>query len=85
MNLVRFSIYTIIGSGAWNAMLIGVGALLGTQHEKLEGYLSYLDYLVYGALAVALVVLVARRVRESRTPRTRRAKADAAAVDDMGA
>lgn len=65
MNLVTFSIYTIIGSGLWNALLIGVGAALGTQHEQLEHYLGYLDYAVYTAIAVALVVLVIRRMREA--------------------
>lgn len=83
MNLVRFSLYTIIGSGLWNAMLIGVGAALGTQHEKLEQYLGYLDYVVYGALAIALVVLVIRRIREARTPQSRAGQADAAAMDGM--
>ncbi|MEU4016485.1 DedA family protein [Microbacterium sp. NPDC028030] len=65
MNLITFSVYTIIGSGAWNTLLIGVGAALGTQHEQLEHYLGYLDYVVYTAIAVALVVLVVRRVREA--------------------
>ncbi|AXL11620.1 DedA family protein [Microbacterium foliorum] len=83
MGLVRFSAYTIIGSGAWNAMLIGVGAALGTQHERLEHYLGYLDYAVYTAIAVALLVLVLRRVREARSLRSRSSKADAAAVDGM--
>jgi membrane protein DedA with SNARE-associated domain len=64
MGIVRFSIYTIIGSGLWNALLLGVGAALGTQHERLEHYLGYLDYLVYAAIAIALAVLVLRRVRE---------------------
>jgi membrane protein DedA with SNARE-associated domain len=75
MNIVRFSVYTVIGSGLWNALLLGVGAALGTQHEQLEQYLGYLDYAVYTAIAVALVVLVARRVREARAGR-RRAVAD---------
>lgn len=66
MNLIRFSAYTIVGSGLWNTLLIGVGALLGTQHEQLEHLLGYLDYAVYSALAVALAVLVARRIREAR-------------------
>lgn len=83
MNLVRFSLYTIIGSGSWNAMLIGVGAALGTQHDRLENYLSYLDYGVYIALAIGLAVLIVRRVREAVTPRSSRARADAAAIDDM--
>lgn len=74
MNLVTFSIYTIVGSGAWNALLLGVGAALGTQHEQLEQYLGYLDYAVYTAIMIALVVLVARRVREAAGER--RAVAD---------
>lgn len=66
MNLVRFSVYTIVGSGLWNTLLIGVGALLGTQHEQLEHLLGYLDYAVYSALIIALGVLVLRRIREAR-------------------
>ncbi|GGM45229.1 DedA family protein [Microbacterium saperdae] len=84
MGLVRFSVYTIIGSGLWNAMLIGVGAALGTQHEKLERYLGYLDYVVYTAIAVALVVLVIRRILEARAPRSLSARADAATIDAAG-
>ena len=81
MNLARFSIYTIIGSGTWNAFLIGAGALLGSQHEKLEAYLGYLDYVVYSAIVLALVVLVVRRVREARSSRNQH---DKGAVDDLG-
>lgn len=69
MGLVRFSVYTILGSGAWNALLIGVGAALGSQHELLEGYLKYLDYAVYGAILLALAILILRRVREARAER----------------
>lgn len=66
MTLVRFSLYTIVGSGLWNSFLIGVGAALGTQHEQLEGVLGYVDYVVYAAIAIALGILVVRRVREAR-------------------
>lgn len=69
MNLVRFSAYTVIGSGLWNTLLIGAGAALGTQHAALENYLGYLDYVVYTALTLAILVLVVRRVRETRTTR----------------
>lgn len=71
MNLARFSAYTIVGSGTWNALLIGVGAALGTQHERLEQYLGYIDYAVYTAIAIAAVVLVTRRLREARAVRVR--------------
>lgn len=80
MGLIRFSLYTIIGSGAWNTLLIGVGAALGTQHELLDEYLGYLDYVVYSAIAIALAVLIVRRVRETRAHKrelTERGHADA--------
>lgn len=76
MNLVTFSVYTIIGSGLWNALLLGVGAALGTQHEQLEQYLGYLDYAVYSAIAIALVVLVVRRIREAAGERKTLARAE---------
>jgi len=69
MNLAVFSVYTVIGSGLWNTLLIGVGAALGTQHEQLEHYLGYLDYVVYAAIAIALIVLVIRRMREAASER----------------
>ena len=70
MNLVTFSVLTMLGSGLWNGMLIGVGAALGSEHERLEKYLGYVDLVVYAALALAVGVLVWRRVREARGARS---------------
>ena len=70
MNLVTFSVLTMLGSGLWNGMLIGVGAALGSEHERLEKYLGYVDLVVYAALALAVGVLVGRRVREARSARS---------------
>ncbi|MRG59362.1 DedA family protein [Agromyces sp. CFH 90414] len=66
MPPLAFCLFTAIGSGAWNTLLIGVGAALGTQHALLEEYLQYLDWVVYSAIAIALAVLVFRRIREAR-------------------
>lgn len=66
MPLVVFSLFTVLGSGLWNTLLIGVGAALGTQHQLLEQWLEYLDLVVYTAIAAALVVLIVRRIREAR-------------------
>lgn len=70
MNLVTFSVLTMLGSGLWNGMLIGVGAALGSEHERLEKYLGHVDLVVYAALAAAVGVLVWRRVREARSARS---------------
>jgi membrane protein DedA with SNARE-associated domain len=66
MHLFTFSIFTIAGSAIWNALLIGLGAALGTQYKLIDRYSSYLNYAVYAAFAGILVWLVIRRVRRGR-------------------
>ncbi|MEZ0493578.1 DedA family protein [Kineococcus sp. TBRC 1896] len=69
MNLVKFSLFTVAGSGMWNALLIGLGMALGTQYELVEQYGHYLDYAFYAAIAGVLAWAVARRVRSRRAER----------------
>ncbi|QAY72914.1 DedA family protein [Agromyces protaetiae] len=66
MPLWSFIGLTAIGSGVWNALLIGLGALLGRQHDVLEQWLGYLDLVVYAALAAFVIWLIVRRVRAGR-------------------
>ena len=66
MNLATFSIFTIAGSGLWNSVLIGLGALLGTQYALLEQYSRYLNYAVYAATAAVIAWLIVRSVRRRK-------------------
>ena len=70
MNLLPFSLYTIAGSGIWNALLISLGALLGTQYHLVDQYSHWLNYIVYAAIAGIVLWLVVRRVRKRRAART---------------
>lgn len=69
MHLGLFVLCTAIGSGVWNAALIGVGAALGTQRHLIDPYLDVLDVVVYAGLALAVAVLVVRRLRRRRASR----------------
>lgn len=66
MPLLTFSVFTVIGSGLWNGLLIGLGAALGTQYELIDRYAQYLDYAVYTAIAGVVVFLVVRSIRRRR-------------------
>ncbi|MBD8703125.1 DedA family protein [Frigoribacterium sp. CFBP 13712] len=66
MPLVTFSLFTIVGSGIWNTLLISLGAALGTQYELIDEYAKYLDYIVYGAIAGVIVWLVVRALLRRR-------------------
>ncbi|PRB36079.1 DedA family protein [Arthrobacter sp. MYb23] len=66
MNLVTFSIFTVAGTGVWNALLIGAGALLGQQYHLVDQYSRFLNYAVYAGLAAFVVWLIIRRVKKRK-------------------
>lgn len=66
MHLATFSVFTILGSGLWNSLLVLGGAALGTQYERVEAYTEWIDRAVYLAVAVVVVAFVVRRVRRGR-------------------
>jgi membrane protein DedA with SNARE-associated domain len=63
MPLWRFILYTIIGSGVYNLVLIGLGFVLGSRWKTVEQYSNYLNYAIYAAIAVAVGLFVVKRLR----------------------
>lgn len=55
MNIWKFSIYTIIGAGLWNAFLAFVGKELGKNWTEVLKYSSTIDIVVV-ALLVLLII-----------------------------
>ena len=68
MNLLRFSILTICGSGIWNALWIFIGIQLGERWREAEGWAKYLDYAVYALIVVISILFVTRLIRQRRKP-----------------
>ena len=66
MNLPIFSAFTLLGSGLWNGLLIGLGALLGSQYRLIDEYSRFLNYAVYAAVAAVIGWLIRRRVGQRR-------------------
>lgn len=52
MRIAPFLLYTAIGSIVWNTALIGAGAILGDQWERVEPYVATLQWVVIGLIAV---------------------------------
>lgn len=53
MNLITFSVYTIIGAGLWNAFLTYVGFKLKSNWAEVMKYSHIIDLVVVGILGVA--------------------------------
>lgn len=69
MGLGRFTLFTAIGSGAWNGLLIGAGYLLGSRWQRVEQFSHWFDYAILASFVVAAVWWVTRRMRKRARPR----------------
>ncbi|MFM8993868.1 MAG: DedA family protein [Actinomycetota bacterium] len=63
MNIVPFVAYTALGSAIWNTALIGAGAILGDQWERVEPYVATLQYVVIAAIVVFVVRFAVTKLR----------------------
>ena len=66
MPLTTFSLFTLAGSGLWNAVLIGLGAALGSEYARVEQYSRFLNYAVWAAVMALVAWLVVRGLRRRR-------------------
>ena len=66
MKLTSFILLTAVGSAVWNIALIGTGALLGDQWERVGEYVGVFQWLVIGAILVLLVRFVYLRLQNRR-------------------
>lgn len=59
MPVLRFGILTAVGSGAWNALLIGAGWMLGENWARVSAAVSSASIVVLVALAVGVALCLA--------------------------
>lgn len=55
MNLLKYSIYTFLGSVIWNSIFTYIGIQLGSKWQEIDNYSIYLE-IVTGCVIVAFVI-----------------------------
>jgi membrane protein DedA with SNARE-associated domain len=55
MKLLPYIAYTFIGSLVWNILLIGAGALLGENWERVGSYVGVFQWVVIALAMVAIM------------------------------
>ncbi|HVO77074.1 MAG TPA: DedA family protein [Candidatus Bathyarchaeia archaeon] len=66
MNVLRFSIYTIVGAGLWNAFLTWLGYHLRDNWETIRGYTEVIDAVLIVLILSALGFFVYKQVKSLR-------------------
>lgn len=67
MNLLSFVVLTAIGSAVWNIALIGAGAVLGDQWERVGEYVGVFQWLVIAVILVLVAWWVFSKVQNRRS------------------
>lgn len=65
MNLTKFTIYTLLGAGLWNAFLTYLGFVLGSKWTLIRKYSEVLDIiLVLAVVAFAIYLYLKKRKKK---------------------
>ncbi len=80
MPMARFLLWTALGSGLWNTILVTGGFWLGERWHLVESGVGYLQAAVVAVLVLGVLVWIVRKVR--RRPSARSGAAGSA--DDPG-
>ena len=66
MNVLKFSLYTLLGSAVWNSILCSLGAAAGsaweTVAEQAEWVSDVVKYVIIAVVVVAVIFWVAKRI-----------------------
>ncbi|WP_104991741.1 DedA family protein [Deinococcus sp. NW-56] len=66
MPMLKFLIYSAIGSGLWATALAYAGYVLGENYDRVEQYISPVSKVVLAAVVVAAVAWFLKRRREQQ-------------------
>lgn len=64
MNVIKFSLYTFIGSLLWSALLTWIGYALGSQWDNIGSYIKPLEYAVILFVGLSLMYYLYRRMKK---------------------
>lgn len=67
MGLGRFTAYTLLGSGIWNGLLVGLGWYLGEEWERVVALTAAYEVVAVGLMGLAVVAFLVYRWRTRDT------------------
>ena len=66
MPLGEFILLTTLGSGVWNALIVGAGFALGSRWEDVDRYSSWFNYAIFAVFGFMIVSWAVKKVRRRR-------------------
>ncbi len=67
MNIVKFSVYSFLGSLIWSGVLTYIGFYLGKNWESIHGVFSKIQYVVIAAILLAIVYYIYTHIKKRKS------------------
>lgn len=67
----EFVLLTTLGSGVWNALIVGLGYALGSRWEDVDRYSSWFNYAIFVVFAFMIASWAMKKLRRRRARRER--------------
>ncbi|RZU77909.1 membrane protein DedA with SNARE-associated domain [Micromonospora kangleipakensis] len=71
LPLGEFVLLTTLGSGVWNALIVGLGFALGSRWQQVDRYSSWFNYAIFLVFGIMIVSWSAKKIRKRRARRDR--------------
>ncbi|WP_319460820.1 DedA family protein [Micromonospora sp. RTP1Z1] len=71
MPLGEFILLTTLGSGVWNALIVGLGFALGSRWQEVDRYSSWFNYAIFAVFGIMIVSWAAKKIRKRSARRDR--------------
>lgn len=71
MPIGEFVLLTTVGSGVWNALIVGLGFALGSQWQQVDKYSNWFNYAIFLVFGIMIASWVTKKVRKRRAQRER--------------
>lgn len=66
MNLLKFTVYTFVGSIPWCWSLAFLGKKLGENWQVLGSYFKKFDFIIIGLIIIAIILYIIRHIKNER-------------------
>ncbi|MBS3133668.1 DedA family protein [Candidatus Woesearchaeota archaeon] len=66
MNLIKFSLYTILGAGIWNTFILYIGFFLNEKWELVKQYSSKIDIFIIIIVALFIIYYIYKFLNKNK-------------------
>ncbi|MEU5724025.1 DedA family protein [Micromonospora sp. NPDC047738] len=66
LPLGEFLLLTTLGSGVWNALIVGLGFALGSRWQQVDRYSSWFNYAIFAVFGIMIASWATKRIRRRR-------------------